>query len=168
MNQNFTLSVGGAIVFVALNATLLQPLAYAQAPAKPDASQMKSGMEMKQGDMKQGDMKQGDMKQGDMKQGDMDMKGMKPGNMDMKGMMKGMSEKMSSMKMSGNPDVDFAMMMRIHHEGAIRMAEVELRDGKEASMKKMAKDIISAQRKEIAQIDKFINTHQNMPSKMTK
>ena len=163
MNQNFKLSVGGAIVFVALNATLLQPLANAQAPAKPDASQMKSGMEMKPGDMKQGDMKQGDMKQGDI-----GMKGMKPGNMDMKGMMKGMSEKMSSMKMSGNPDVDFAMMMRIHHEGAIQMAEVELRDGKEASMKKMAKDIISAQRKEIAQIDKFINTHQNMPSKMTK
>lgn len=88
--------------------------------------------------------------------------------MDMKGMMKDMSEKMSSMKMSGNPDVDFAMMMRIHHEGAIRMAEVELRDGKEASMKKMAKDIISAQKKEIAQIDKFISTHQNRPSKMTK
>lgn len=163
MNQKFTLSVGGAIVFAALNATLLQPLANAQAPAKPDASQMKSGMEMKQGDMKQGDMKQGHMKQGDM-----DMKGMKPGNMDMKGMMKDMSEKMSSMKMSGNPDVDFAMMMRIHHEGAIQMAEVELRDGKEASMKKMAKDIISAQKKEIAQIDKFISTHQNMPSKMTK
>lgn len=158
MNQNFTLSVGGAIVFVALNATLLQPLANAQALAKPDASQMKSGMEMKPGDMKQGDMKQGDM----------DMKGMRPGSMDMKGMMKDMSEKMSSMKMSGNPDVDFAMMMRIHHEGAIRMAEVELRDGKEASMKKMAKDIISAQRKEIAQIDKFISTHQNRPSKMTK
>lgn len=158
MNQNFTLSVGGAILFVALNATLLQPLANAQAPAKPDASQMKSGMEMKPGDMKQGDMKQGDM----------DMKGMRPGSMDMKGMMKDMSEKMSSMKMSGNPDVDFAMMMRIHHEGAIRMAEVELRDGKEASMKKMAKDIISAQRKEIAQIDKFISTHQNRPSKMTK
>lgn len=35
--------------------------------------------------------------------------------MDMKAMMKDMHDKMSSMPMSGNPDVDFAMMMRIHH-----------------------------------------------------
>ena len=88
--------------------------------------------------------------------------------MDMKAMMKDMSDKMSSMKMSGSPDVDFAMMMRIHHQGAIQMAEVELHDGKNASMKKMAKDILAAQKKEIAQMDKFINAHENMPPKMTK
>ncbi len=138
---------------MALNAAFLQPSAYAQVPAKPDSSQMKGGMEIKSGEMKPGNM---------------DMKTMKSGDMDMKSMMKNMSEKMSSMKMSGSPDMDFAMMMRMHHEGAIQMAEVELRDGKEVNMKKMAKDIIAAQKKEIAQMDKFINTHQNMPSKMTK
>jgi len=54
------------------------------------------------------------------------------GGMDMKAMMKDNNDKMSSMKMTGNSDVDFAMMMRIHHLGAIQMAEAELRDGKEA------------------------------------
>jgi len=78
------------------------------------------------------------------------------GGMDMKAMMKDMNDKMSSMPMSGNPDVDFAMMMRIHHQGAIDMAQAELRDGKAPQMRKMASAIINAQKKEIAEIDKFL------------
>lgn len=81
----------------------------------------------------------------------MDMKGM-----NMKAIMKDNNDKMSSMKMTGNADVDFAMMMRIHHLGAIDMAQAELRDGKDPQMKKMAKAIIAAQKKEIAQFDKFL------------
>lgn len=81
------------------------------------------------------------------------------GGMDMKTMMKDMNEKMSSMPMTGNQDVDFATMMRVHHQGAIDMAEAELRSGKEPQMRKMAKDIIAAQKKEIAQIDKFLARH---------
>ncbi|MEO6322844.1 MAG: hypothetical protein ABIO73_20235, partial [Polaromonas sp.] len=38
------------------------------------------------------------------------------GGMDTKTMMKDMNEKMSSMPMTGNQDVDFAMMMRVHHQ----------------------------------------------------
>lgn len=78
------------------------------------------------------------------------------GGMDMKAMMKDMNDKMSSMPMSGNPDVDFAMMMRIHHQGAIDMAQAELKDGGAPQMRKMASEIISAQKKEIAEIDKFL------------
>lgn len=76
--------------------------------------------------------------------------------MDMKAMMKDMNDKMASMQTSGNADVDFAMMMRIHHKGAIDMAKAELRDGKDLQMHKMAKGIIAAQEKEIAQFDKFL------------
>ena len=36
------------------------------------------------------------------------------------------------------------------------MAEVEWGDGKNAQMRRMAKDIIAAQNKEIAQLDKFL------------
>ena len=78
------------------------------------------------------------------------------GAMDMKAMMKENNEKMSSMAMTGDSDVDFAMMMRIHHQGAIDMAEAELRDGKDAQMRKMAKDILVGQKKEIAKFDKFL------------
>lgn len=78
------------------------------------------------------------------------------GKMDMKAMMKENNEKMAAIPMTGNADVDFAQMMRIHHQGAIDMAESELRDGKDPKMLKMAKDIISAQKKEIAVLDAFL------------
>lgn len=81
---------------------------------------------------------------------------MPAGKMDMKSMMKGNNEKMSSMAMTGNPDVDFAQMMRVHHQGAIDMAQGQLRDGKDPQLLKMAKEIISAQKKEIAVLDAFL------------
>ena len=92
------------------------------------------------------------------------------GHMDMKAMMGNMSEKMTAMPMSGNTDVDFATMMRMHHQGAINMAEAELKTGKNVQMRTMAKNIIAAQKKEIAQLDKFLAA-QGQPMdkmKMTK
>jgi uncharacterized protein (DUF305 family) len=86
-----------------------------------------------------------------------------PANMDMKSMMKGMNDKMASMPMSGDSDADFVSMMRVHHQGAIDMAETELRDGKSPQMRKMAKEIIAAQKKEIAKFDKFLAMHGKMP-----
>lgn len=90
------------------------------------------------------------------------------GAMDMKTMMKDMNDKMSSMAMSGNQDVDFAMMMRIHHQGAIDMAQAELQGGKDPQMRKMANEIIAAQKKEIAQIDKFLAKHGHSGMTMKK
>ena len=81
---------------------------------------------------------------------------MSHGGMDMKAMMKGMNDQMANMPMSGDPDVDFARMMRIHHVGAVDMAKAQLRDGKNPQMRKMAQDIIAAQNKEIAIFDKFL------------
>ena len=88
-----------------------------------------------------------------MKSGDMSAM-MKSG--DMKAMMKAMNDKMAGMTMTRNHDVDFAQMMRIHHQGAIDMAEMELKNCKDASMRKMAKEVIKAQKKEIAAIDRFL------------
>ena len=93
---------------------------------------------------------------------------MPSGGMDMKAMMKDMSGKMTSMPMSGDPDVDFAMMMRIHHQGAIDMANAELSSGKDPQMKKMAKAIVSAQQKEIAQFDAFLDKRGHPAHKMSK
>lgn len=85
--------------------------------------------------------------------------GMSAAGMDMKSMMAGMNEKMAMMKSSGNVDVDFAMMMRVHHQAAVTMAEAELQNGKDPQMRVMAKDIIYAQKKEIAVFDKFLAKH---------
>ena len=75
---------------------------------------------------------------------------------DMRGsMMMGMDE-MQKMSMSGDTDKDFAMMMKIHHQQALNMAEMELKNGKSPEMKAMAKQIIVAQKKEIAQFDQWL------------
>lgn len=78
------------------------------------------------------------------------------GAQDMRGtMMMGMQE-MQKMPMSGDTDKDFAMMMKIHHQQALNMAEMQLKTGKSPEMKSMAKQIIAAQKKEIAQFDKWL------------
>ena len=80
------------------------------------------------------------------------------GSADMKqSMMSGM-DSMKSMQMSGDTDKDFAMMMKMHHQGAVDMAQMELAHGKSPAMKEMAKKIIAAQKKEIAQFDRWLAT----------
>jgi len=87
------------------------------------------------------------------------------GGMDMRAMMKDNNDKMAGMKMTGNADADFAMMMRMHHQGAIDMAEAQLRSGKDPEMLKMAKKIIADQKKEIAQFDKYLAKHPHESAK---
>jgi uncharacterized protein (DUF305 family) len=55
-----------------------------------------------------------------------------------------------TMEFTGNPDVDFAKGMIPHHQGAIDMAKVVLKYGKDPEMKKLAEEIIKAQDTEIA------------------
>ena len=77
------------------------------------------------------------------------------GTHDMKAaMMMGM-DGMQKMTMSGDVDKDFASMMKMHHQQAVHMAEMQLAHGKSPEMKAMSKQIIAAQKKEIAQFDKW-------------
>ena len=73
-------------------------------------------------------------------------------------MMSGM-DNMKQMKSTGDVDKDFAMMMKMHHEGALDMAKIELASGKSPELKKMAKEIIASQTKEIARFDKWLKNH---------
>ncbi len=83
------------------------------------------------------------------------MPGMAAGG-DMRGSMMGMMKSMEAMKMTGDADRDFAMMMKVHHQGAIDMAQMELRNGKDAKMRAMAKKIIEDQQKEIKEFDQWL------------
>ena len=73
-------------------------------------------------------------------------------------MHKGM-ESMQQMKMSGDVDKDFAMMMKMHHQQALEMAKVEIEHGKSAPLKAMAKKMIKDQTKEIGQLDQWMKSH---------
>ena len=63
---------------------------------------------------------------------------------------------MNNMVMSGDTDKDFALMMKMHHQQALKMSEMQLAHGKSAEMKTMARRIITGQKKEIAQFDKWL------------
>lgn len=145
MTSNFKFNKALPIALVALSAALL-PAAYAQTTAATPGKDS---------------VHQGQAYSAPMSGAGMGMK-------DMQGMMKDSNEKMSSMQMTGKPDVDFAMMMRMHHQGAIDMAQAELRDGKAPEMRKMAQNIIAAQKKEIAQLDKFLEKQGHTQDKRAK
>jgi len=67
-----------------------------------------------------------------------------------------MMSKMDTMSMTNDPDIDFAAMMRMHHQGAISMANLELQQGKNDSLKRTAQTIIDEQQKEIQDLTNIL------------
>lgn len=62
-------------------------------------------------------------------------------------------------KPSGDPDRDFVAMMLPHHQGAVDMAKVELRYGKDPMLRRLAAAIVKAQAIEIAQMHGWQRQH---------
>src|SRR6202043_1340640 len=61
--------------------------------------------------------------------------------------------------MTGDADRDFVDGMIAHHQGAIDMARVELKYGKDPKLKKLAQDIIAAQEKKIRFMNAWREQH---------
>lgn len=68
-----------------------------------------------------------------------------------------MMSQMEAMPKTNDPEVDFAKMMVMHHQGAINMANLELQAGKNDSLKRTAQKIITEQQSEINQFNSIIS-----------
>ncbi|MFS0771155.1 DUF305 domain-containing protein [Sphingomonas sp. 1P08PE] len=67
---------------------------------------------------------------------------------------------------SGDPDRDFARMMIPHHQGAIDMAGIELRYGKDERLRRLAQGIIVEQRQEIAVMQGILSDGGTLPPRI--
>ena len=61
--------------------------------------------------------------------------------------------------MTGDPDRDFVASMTPHHQGAIDMARLYLREGKDPAIRKMAQKIIVDQEREIRDFQRWQGKH---------
>ncbi len=97
------------------------------------------------------------------------MPGMKPGmsrgmpssanHMEMMRQMDVMNKAMTDAPMTGNPDQDFVSMMTPHHQGAIDMARIYLRDARDPEIRRMAQKIIADQEREIREFKAWQARH---------
>lgn len=74
-----------------------------------------------------------------------------------------MMDAMEGARYTGDADRDFVSHMAPHHQGAIDMAQVELKYGKDPTLRKLASRIIAAQRDEIALMERWQKEHGATP-----
>ncbi|CDG15730.1 CopM family metallochaperone [Xenorhabdus doucetiae] len=67
-----------------------------------------------------------------------------------------MHDDMHKSMMTDNADQAFAEGMLAHHIGAVEMAQIELKYGKDPEMRQLAENIIKAQDAEIKQMQEWI------------
>lgn len=70
-----------------------------------------------------------------------------------------MTDDTKAMTSTGDPDMDFVMMMKPHHQAAVAMAKAYLKYGRDPQLTAMARDIIASQEAEIAAMDRWQSKH---------
>ena len=70
-----------------------------------------------------------------------------------------MHESMMAVHDTGKTDRDFVLNMIPHHQGAVDMAQTEIRYGKDPGLRRLAQSIVVDQRREIAQMQAWLTAH---------
>jgi uncharacterized protein (DUF305 family) len=82
--------------------------------------------------------------------------GMKHGEGELEKSMADMSGKMKSTSMTGDVDKDFATMMIAHHQSAVSMANLEIKNGMSNKLKQMSQKMVKDQTKEIGEFKAWL------------
>lgn len=77
----------------------------------------------------------------------------------MMSMMQDMMDNMKTLQSTGNPDNDFAALMKAHHLGAIEMGQMEQAKGIDPQIKQMAQRMVDDQQREVAEFNSFLSGH---------
>jgi uncharacterized protein (DUF305 family) len=65
-----------------------------------------------------------------------------------------------NIKYTGDADLDFVKGMIPHHQGAIDMAKIQLKYGRDEQLIKLSRSIIEAQQKEIKIMQEWLELHE--------
>lgn len=74
-------------------------------------------------------------------------------------MMDSMMTEMESVPLDASVSGDFLRQMIPHHQGAVEMAEYEIKYGKSPEMIRLARKIVTAQQKEIAEMEAMLKNY---------
>lgn len=69
------------------------------------------------------------------------------------------SKQMQEMRMSGDLDRDFVESMLMHHRHGMEMAKLQLDQGSDAKAKRLASKIIEGQKKEMKELENWLQAH---------
>lgn len=70
-----------------------------------------------------------------------------------------MMHDMENMDMTGDPDMDFAMMMKMHHQGSIDLGTAEIHHGHHAEAKHLAEMAIKGDKESQGRLQSFLKGH---------
>ena len=74
-----------------------------------------------------------------------------------------MTNDINQIPLTGNAERDFAVLLKGHHQGAVNIAQAELKNGKDDALKEMAQNISTTYKQEIAALDAFVDSLKNGP-----
>lgn len=76
----------------------------------------------------------------------------------MMGIMHQAMDNMEARPTTDDPEIDFVHIMKLHHQGAIEMSKLELKEGGSDTLKKAAQKIITEQQAEIIQFNTILSS----------
>lgn len=77
--------------------------------------------------------------------------------------MEKMHEDMMAVQYTGNADIDFMRGMLPHHQGAVDMANIVLKYGKDRQVRDLAEQVIKSQSAEITMMQSWLAEHPATP-----